>query len=175
MSAHVQESPASHDAEQAVVNMRRSLATLANAASALNVPVTPQMASGVQATENAWRRIESEFGLLSPGDVADLMGSKSRTRTSYAADKRRSGQLLGIKRRNSFAYPGFQFDRATGGILPVIVELIAIANRHGKSHEGMTQWLCAPTGQLDDQRPVDHLHEPTRVVEAAENHFGVRW
>lgn len=37
---------------------------LGRAAGALELPVSAQMARGVQAAENAWRDIESEFGML---------------------------------------------------------------------------------------------------------------
>lgn len=165
-----------HDAqvEDAVINMRRSLVALASAATAVRVPVSPQMARGVQATENAWREMDAEFGLLSGAEVADLAGSKARSRTGYASDQRRAGKLLGIRRRNAYLYPGFQFD-GTGRVRPIIPALLSVATRYGVSPEGLAQWLCARTGQLGDQRPVDHLDEQDRVLEAAENHYGVQW
>lgn len=165
----------SAEAEQAVVNMHRSLAALGAAISAVKVPVSPQMARGVQATENAWREIEAEFGFLTGVEVAGILGSRSSNPTGYATDKRRAGKLIGVRRRNAFVYPGFQFDRAEGQVLPVIPELLKVAKKYDKTAEGLTQWLCAPTGQLDGDRPVDHLIHPERVLEAAENHYGVEW
>lgn len=41
--------------------------------------------------------------------------------------------------------------------------------------EGLVQWLCAETGQLDDERPVDHLDNPELVLDAAVHHFGIEW
>jgi hypothetical protein len=168
---------APHDAviEQAVANMRRSLAALGSAASAIDLPASPQMARGVQATENAWRAMDAEFGLLSGSEVARLLGSKARSAAGFAADRRKAGKLLGIRRRNAFVYPGFQFDLAAGAVLPVIPALLELVARYGKSPEGLAQWLCARTGQLGDERPVDHLHEVERVLEAAGNHYGVEW
>lgn len=156
-------------------NLRRSSSALAAVLQHVDggLEASPQMARGVQAAENAWREMEAEFGLFTGKEVADLMGSRSKNR--YATDKRRAGQLIGVRRRNAFRYPGFQFDRAEGKILPVIPELLKIARKYDKSPEGLAQWLYAPTGQLDGDRPVDHLHEPDRVLEAAENHYGVEW
>lgn len=70
--------------EDAVANVRRSLAALGSAAAVVDVPASPRMARGAQATENAWRAMEAEFGLLTGADVADLMGSKARSRTAPA-------------------------------------------------------------------------------------------
>lgn len=130
---------------------------------------------GVQGTENAWRAMDAEFGLLTGTEVADLMGSRARSRAGFASDRRKAGKLLGIRRRNTYLYPGFQFDRATGKVLPVIPALLDIAAQYEKSPEGLAQWLCSRTGQLSDGRPVDHLSELERVLEAAENHYGVQW
>ncbi len=167
---------ASHDAlDQAVINMHRSREALGVAAEALDVPVSVQMARGVQSTENAWRAIESEFSMLSGAEVAALLGSTAKSPTGFATDRRNAGKLLGIKRKNAFLYPGFQFDPRRGEVLPVILELLEIAVKYGRSAEDLAQWLCAGTGQLDDDRPVDRLGEPAVVLEAAENHYGVQW
>lgn len=160
--------------ESAFQSMHRSMDALGSAVAAVKLRASPQMARGIQATENAWRDMEDEFGLLSASEVAERMGSRSRSRNGYATDKRKAGKLLGIKRRNAYLYPGFQFDRSAN-VLPVIPRLLTVAAEYGISHEGLAQWLCAPTGQLDDERPVDHLHEPERVAQAAVNHYGVEW
>ncbi|PYI65871.1 hypothetical protein CVV68_16750 [Arthrobacter livingstonensis] len=161
--------------EQAVVNMHRSLEVLGAAAAALDVPVSPQMARGIQVTENAWRAMEQEFGLHAGSVVAKLLGSTARSMTGFANDRRNAGKLLGIRRRNVYLYPGFQFDRVTGAVLPVIPKLLLLADRLGVSHEGLALWLCDRTGQLHDDRPVDHLQEPDLILAATENHFGVEW
>ncbi len=168
---------APHDAaiEQAIVNSRRSIQVLGAAAAALDVPVSPQMARGVQATENAWREMEREFGLLSGTHIAAELGSRAKSGTGFATDRRHARQLLGIRRRNAYLYPGFQIDRTNGTVLPVIPLLLELINRLGKSDEGLAQWLCVPTGQLDGDRPVDHLRDRDVVLRAAERHFGVEW
>lgn len=160
--------------EAGLRNMHASLAALGPALASVTVPVPPQMARGVQARENGWRRIGHEFGLLTAPEVADLLGSKStKNRNGYAADKRKKGQLLGIRRRNAFLYPGFQFDG--GSIRPMIPELIKVADGYGISHEDLVQWLCLKTRQLGGDRPVDHFDDGQRVVDAATRHFGVQW
>lgn len=158
----------------AVQNLHRSVAALGVAAAAISVPVSPQMARGVQASENAWRRMEAEFGLLTGADVADLAGSRSRSRGSYAADRRRAGKLLAIKRRNAFVYPGFQFG-PDGVVLPAVTRLLELGRRLEVPAPDLAQWLCTPTGQLNGRRAVDLLDEPDVVLEAAENHYGVQW
>lgn len=62
-----------------------------------------------------------------------------------------------------------------GEVLPVIPTLLGITAKYSRSAEDLAQWLCARTGQLDDDRPVDRLGEPALVLEAAENHNGVQW
>jgi hypothetical protein len=166
-----------HDAalEAAVLYTRRSIQALSTAAAALNVPVSPQMARGVQARENAWRDMDREFGLLSGAEIAAALGSRAKSGTGFATDRRNARQLLGIRRRNAYVYPGFQVDRVNGTVLAAIPLLLALIDRLGKTDEGLAQWLCAPTGQLDGERPVDHLEEPALVIGAAERHFDVQW
>jgi hypothetical protein len=89
------------------LRLRRSLASLAPVMQKL-----PQIPAGVarvaQATENAWQRIDDEFGLLSSTDVARLAGSKTPNR-ALANSLRLDGKLLAVKRLNSYRYPGFQW------------------------------------------------------------------
>lgn len=89
--------------------------------------------------------------------------------------KRRMKILIMVRQAKGFLYPGFQFDRANGEVLPVIPKLMKVAEKYGKTPEGLAQWLCAGTTQLDGDRPVDHLREVDLVLEAAENHYGVEW
>lgn len=140
-------------------------------------PSTPSVQSvrGLLATENLWRSIEGEFGLLSGAEVADRMGStaKGRNQSGFAADKRRAGKVLGIERLNGIVYPGFQF--ADGTVHPTIGSLIAIIRVYGKSERGLVQWLCSPSGYFDGGRPVDYLDDADRVASAAEGHYGTEW
>jgi hypothetical protein len=133
------------------------------------------MARDVQATENAWREIDLEFGLLTGAEIARVLGSRAKSGTGFATDRRHARQLLGIRRRNAFVYPGFQVDRVNGTVLAAIPLLLQLTERLGKTDEGLAQWLCARTAQLNGDRPVDRLRDGALVVGAAERHFGVQW
>jgi hypothetical protein len=128
-----------------------------------------------KSTDNAWRSMEVEFGFLNGNHVAELLGSHARGRSSYAADKRRAGQLIGIKRHNALLYPGFQFDSSGGRIRAAIPQLIAVIRTYGRSEEDLAQWLCDPSGYFGGGRPVDYLSKPAEVVAAAQGHYGVEW
>ena len=56
--------------------MLESMRLLGDAMESLHQPISPQMAVGVAATENAWFDMEAEFGLLEGPEVARLAGSK---------------------------------------------------------------------------------------------------
>lgn len=70
----------------------------------------------VQATENAVKSIEDEFGLLTSGQVAQRLGSTSNRPAvrSLANDMRGRSELIYVRRLNKYLYPGFQFDRSLG-------------------------------------------------------------
>lgn len=158
-----------------LVNMHRSLDALRPALASVATPYSPELAQGLAATENAWRDMEAEFGLLTAQEVALRCGSRTKGRSSFAYDKRRAGQLFGIARLNATLFPGFQIDH-TGTIRPVIARLVSIIKEHGRTEEDLAQWMCLPSGYLDDARPVDLLgQQDDAVVAAAEGHFGVQW
>ena len=137
--------------------------------------VSPQLARSLQATENLWRSIAAEFGLLTSGQVAELLGARPSNRNA-AARRRAAHQIAGVVRRNGVVYPGFQFDRTTGSILPVMERLIEVATANGWSDENLLLWLCSPTTAFDaEDRPVDHLEHPGEVLAAAKDEFEVRW
>lgn len=133
----------------AAINMERSVAALGPALAEVEVETSPQLARSMQATENAWRDMEAEFGLLL--------------------------RLLAIKRPGGYKYPGFQFDRREQAIRPVMHDLIKLAAGAGRSESGLALWMTSPTGYLDGSRPVDLLDEPAPVVEAARQSFNVQW
>jgi hypothetical protein len=114
----------------------------------------------MQATENAWRRIEAEFGLLTAREVAELLGA-------------RPTKLLSVQRGKTLRYPGFQFDREARAILPVIEPLINLARANGWRMADVALWLTSPSTSFDaEDRPVDHLREdPDAVLAAAQNAF----
>ncbi|WP_417216689.1 hypothetical protein [Arthrobacter sp.] len=158
----------------AAINMERSIAALGPALSEVDVDTSPQLARSLQATENAWRDMEAEFGLLTSVEVSRAVGSRSPNR-SYASDQRGAGRLLAVKRPGGYKYPGFQIDRREQAIRPVMHELIALATEADRSESGLALWMISPTGYLDGLRPVDLLDEPDHVVEAARQSFNVQW
>lgn len=156
------------------VNMELSIIALGSALESVGGPVSPQLARSVQATENAWRDMESEFGLLTSTEVSQAVGSKSPNR-SYASDQRAAGRLLAIKRSGAYRYPGFQIDRLEHRIRPVMEDLLRVAKETGRSEASLALWMTVPTGYLDGARPVDQLAIPEKVVEAARQSFNVQW
>lgn len=152
----------------------RTAAILRRSLSELTGEVSPEQAHRAQATENAWRAIEGEFGLLTAADVAQLVGSTAKSTKSYASDARRAGRLLAVKRLNRLLYPGFQLTEA--GPLPVIRDLHQTAQDQGVGEESVLLWLSAPTTWWGEtSRPVDHLGETEEVVRAFQSHYGTEW
>lgn len=126
----------------------------------------------IQATENAWRRIDEEFGLLTSTEVAQRIGSKSPHRT-LASELRRRGQLIGVSRLNSFRYPGFQFT-ADSRVHPAVPPLLEAASDSGWSESDLALWLCNPSGSFGGARPVDHLDDAD-VVDIARAVMATDW
>ena len=116
---------------EALENIQRSIHGLGTAMAANSAPASPQLARSLQAAENAWRRIEAEFGMYSSLEVGGILGARKPNRNA-ASEKRSGGQVIGILRGNSYRYPGLQFDRNSGGILPVVPKLIAAARENGR-------------------------------------------
>lgn len=159
---------------RAAVNMERSVEALGPLLAKVEPESSPQLARSMQATENVWRSVEHEFGLLSSIEVSKAVGSKSPNR-SYASEQRALGRLLAIKRPGGFKYPGFQIDRAEHVIRPLIHDLKVIADAAGRSEGSLALWMVSSTGYLDGARPVDCLDDPETVVEAARQSFNVKW
>jgi hypothetical protein len=137
--------------------------------------VSPQLARSLQATENMWRSIATEFGLLTSRQVAERLGGSPSNR-NLATRRRAAHQIAGVVRRNAVLYPGFQFDRAHGTIIPVMAWLIELAAANGRSEADLLLWLCSPTTAFDaEDRPVDHLEQPDAVLRAAKNQFEAQW
>ena len=131
--------------------------------------VSPQLARSLQATENAFRAMGAEFGLLTSSQVAALLGANPSNR-KLVSRRRAARQLAGVVRRNAVLYPGFQFDRTRARVLPVMEELIRLADANGWREEDLLLWLCSPTTSFDgEDRPVDHLDDPDAVVAAAKD------
>lgn len=155
-------------------NMEQSIAALGPALAEIETPVSPQLARSMAATERAWRDLENDFGLLTSLEVSEIVGSKSPNR-SYASEQRSRGKLIAVKRPGGLRYPGFQIDRAEHAIRPVMADLIRVAENAGRSESSLALWMTSHTGYLDGDRPVEHLSQPEKVVDAALHSFGVQW
>jgi hypothetical protein len=162
------EHPADRDASAAAEG---SVRALRRAMAASPGVVTPQLARSLQATENHWRNMGAECGLLTSGQVAELLGASPSNR-NLASRKRAAHQIAGVARGNAVLYPGFQFDRTRGAILPVMELLIRLATANGWTDEDLLLWLYSPTTSFADEgRPIDHLHDPDSVLAAAKAAF----
>ena len=137
------------------------------------------LARAAQATENAVKSVEDEFGLLSSAQVAQLLGSTSNRAAvrSLADDMRGRGELLYVRRLNKYLYPGFQFNRSLGRVKPLVKALMQLANASSWEPEDVVLWLCSPTTYFEDEsRPVDHFDaEPNQVLDVARHAWNVEW
>ena len=163
-----------------IVEAIRSTEALGDAVESIPTQASPQAARSVQATENLVRSVAAEFGLLSGTEVGERMGSSSKSSPrNLASTRHRAGELLAIRRGNRLKFPGFQF-AADGSPLPVIGVLRRLSVQHGWSESDLFLWLVAPTGRLDDVRPVDALQSKAadaqdKVVRAAELEMSTEW
>ncbi|HEX2247808.1 MAG TPA: hypothetical protein VHH13_09690, partial [Arthrobacter sp.] len=158
----------------ALVQVHKSVAALGPAMAAVDVPTSSALAASIQSTENLWRAIRDEWGLLSSSDVAHLLGAKTANR-SYASDQRKAGRILGVKRGQAYAYPGFQFDHRAGKVLPVVPRLIAEARAIGLDDEDLVFWLCTQSGYFGGVRPVDRLGDQDDLIEKLRLSESVEW
>lgn len=147
---------------------------LADAMAELPGFVTPSTARALQATENLWRTIELDHGLLTSRAVADLLGRPGNLR--LVSRLRVTGQLIGVERRKRILYPGFQFDSVRHQVRSVIQPLIQIAYANNFSDEDLTEWVYTTTSYFeDDRRPVDHLEPPEKLLQVASDAMGIEW
>jgi hypothetical protein len=114
--------------------------------------------------------------MLTSAKVSELMGASTSNR-NYASARRTAGQLLGVLRGKSYLYPGFQFDRERGVVLPVIPQLLKLSRENEWSDGDLILWLQGPTTSFEEEdRPVDHLRtDPDAVLAAATNEFETLW
>ncbi|CAN5378960.1 hypothetical protein BH09ACT10_BH09ACT10_04480 [soil metagenome] len=139
-----------------------------------DLPTTsPQAARSAQATENVWRAIDAEFGLLTGTDVGRLLGSTSASSRNLAASKHKFGVLLAVQRGKALRYPGFQFRQ--GDVLSVISDLRKLANEHDWTEASTILWMVAPHGRLSGRRPVDIIDDPEQVLEVAAFAMAAEW
>lgn len=163
----------------ALAREQRSLDELSEAMVRIQDPVSPAIARAAQATENSVKSIEDEFGLLTSAQVAQLLGSRSKTTAvrSLANDMRGRGELLAVRRLNKYLYPGFQFDRTQGRVKSVVSRLLQLADATEWESEDVVLWLVSPTTYFEDgSRPVDHIdNDPALVLDVAQRAWAVQW
>lgn len=159
-----------------VMLIRRAKRSLGDRLAVMPTQVSRQTADRAQATENAWRDIDREFGLLGSAEIAAAVGKSGR---SYAADRRKVGQLLAVRRGGHYFYPAFQLDES--GPLPVVKMLSGEAGRLGVREASVLLWLITSSTWWDGvgaeaaDRPVDHLDDSELVLEAFRSTFGADW
>lgn len=165
-------------AEQMARNLTltvQSITALGNAAAALQVLPGPATTQAVIQTEHAWREMEDEFGLLDATQLGRLAGSRAKLARSWASQKHRDRQLLGVRRRNRFVYPGFQLD-SFGAIKTAIPAVLANFDHAGWPEEHAALWFVSANGWLAGRRPVDALDgDPEGVIQASVRATAEQW
>ncbi|MBT8163803.1 MULTISPECIES: hypothetical protein [Arthrobacter] len=133
---------------------------------------SPGVARSVQASENRWRTIAEEYGLLDSGEVAALLGGSGKNR-NRAHQLAKEGKIIGVKRGRGTLYPGFEFDH--GEVRPVIAEVAAIGRRNHWSDPHLLLWLASPNGYLEGGVPAQMMEDTGRILEAARQDMAERW
>lgn len=154
--------------------VRQALESLGPAIAAVHVPVSPSIARAAQATENAWRRIENDFGMHSSRQIAKLLGFEGNR--TWASVQRARGNLLGVQRGRGYQYPGFQVG-PQGQLSPAIRQLLELAGEYDWSNESLALWLGSSSGSMPEGRaPAEFLHtDPDRVIRAAREVMEPAW
>lgn len=120
--------------------------------------------------EEAWRRIESRYGLLTSVQVAELSGNTAKNKREYTSNLARRGDLLAVRRGGRTLYPGFQFIQATGRPAVGLRAILSVFAEAKWAPESAALWFTTPQGHTDDREPAEVLHEdPAKVLAAAEN------
>ncbi|MFC5336906.1 hypothetical protein [Leucobacter denitrificans] len=159
---------------RATLTFNRSVGSLENALASLDTTVSPEIARAAQATENVWRQIDREFGLLSSAEVAAILGA-SKDNRAYAAALRKRGALAGIERKNAYVYPGFQLNTTTGTVHTWVAPLLKLATEHNRSMSDALLWMVSPSTYFDGARPVDHLDDAERILSVSARSWGTEW
>ena len=133
---------------------------------------SPEVARSVQASENRWRTIAREYGLLDSRAVAALLGG-SGTNRNRAHQLAKEGRIIGVKRGRGTLYPGFEFDH--GEVRPVIAEVAAIGRRNNWTDPHLLLWLASPNGYLEGRVPAQMMDDPDSILEAARQDMAERW
>lgn len=156
----VDDNVATHDLETALSGLRSS--------------VDPAVARAAQATENVWREVDAEFGLLKSGEVGALLGA-SKSNREFVAVRRNRGELLGVVRNNGYLYPGFQFEQQTGTVRSWVKPLLELAAETGQGAADVLFWMMSPTTYFNGDRPADHVNDGDLLLDVARRAWSVQW
>lgn len=160
--------------EENQVQLRNTARALAEVLqhTAPGLEASPEVARSVQASENRWRIIADEYGLLDSRAVDELLGG-SGTNRNRAHQLAKDGKIIGVKRGRGIVYPGFEFEH--GEVRPVIAEVAAIGRRNKWSDAHLLLWLASPNGYLEGRVPARMLDQTDKVLEAARQDLAERW
>ncbi|MGG7466580.1 hypothetical protein [Plantibacter sp. YIM 135347] len=159
---------------RSTLSLRHAVDSLEGALATLDTVVPPAVARAAQATENVWREISDEFGLLSSSEVATVLGAANSNRT-YAASLRKRDLLMGVERKNAFVYPGFQLNRDAAKPRAWVARLLTLASQRDRSVSDVILWMVAPSTLFDGDRPVDHRDDDDRIVKVAAQAWDIQW
>lgn len=127
--------------------------------------VSPQLARSVQAHINLVKQIGREFGLLTEKEAQVMLGGEN------------APDLPGfwVRHRGETLYPAFLFEPSPGReapmrVRPLFKDLKEIASEYDWSGQSVVLWMTSPTTFFADHgRPVEHLHEPAKIIAAFED------
>lgn len=97
--------------------------------------------------------------MLDAGAVSRLLGSRSVNPRQYANKLRRRAEIIGLRHRNQYLFPAFQFDRDRGRVDPVVLEINQLL-RAGDDPWGVASWWLSPNDRLGGRAPKDALQDP---------------
>lgn len=113
------------------------------------------------ATED-WLTAEQVYDLIAP-----MKSKNAKNKSQLAARLRKEGKLMAVRDGARFMHPAVQFNAETGGIRPVVRELLSILPKSADGW-GNVFWLYQPHALLNGERPADMLATaPERVLAAA--------
>lgn len=157
-----------------VVENNVTLHDLENALAGLRSVVDPATARAAQATENVWREVADDYGLLKSGEVGEILGASKNNR-EFVSIRRNRGELLGIVRNNGYLFPGFQFDRSAGTIRSWVKPLLELAAESNQSAANVLFWMMSPTTYFNGDRPADHVEDGERLLDVARRAWSIEW
>jgi hypothetical protein len=126
---------------------------------------------GKAATDVALQNINALDGLYSMDEVATILKvDEPQIRVMLATD-----QLIALIWRDELVFPGLQFGPDRDHVEPFVLPLVSAAANLDFSGFSLTFWLYTPTTYFAGDRPLNHLDEPERLVEAFIAHASVEW